>query len=179
MSITPAESGRILLLPGAYSEEGAGAFRLRASENPPALEDNDCDFGAGNTASTGVADSDALAGISSDEDRRIELATVVTGTLGADDQQRAGGEPAQAWTLEVRGGEELEITLTAEDFDPMLFVDGPSISPPLMDDDSAGELDSRITYTPTEDGVLRLVVSSYASGAAGEFELRIVRRLPR
>jgi hypothetical protein len=183
MSITPSESGRILLLPGAYSDEGAGAFRLRASEDPPALEDNDCDFGGtagdADAASTTSVDSEALAGVSSGDDRPIELATVVTGTLGTDDEQRASGEPAQAWTLEVRGGEELEITLTAEDFDPMLYVDGPSISPPLMDDDSAGDLDSRITYTPPEDGVLRLVVSSYASGATGDFELRIVRRLPQ
>jgi hypothetical protein len=182
MSITPSESGRVVLLPGAYSDDGSGAFRLRASEDPPALEDNGCDFGdtAGDSDADAadVADADALAGVSSGEDRPIELATVVTDSLRADEEQRASGEPAQAWTLQVRAGEELEITLTSDDFDPMLYLDGPQVSPPLMDDDSAGDLDSRITYTPTEDGVLRLVVSSYSAGATGSFELRIVRRLP-
>ncbi|MGE0158001.1 MAG: hypothetical protein AB7T31_01245 [Gemmatimonadales bacterium] len=177
MSITPSASGTIVLLPGAYSDEGEGAFRLRASEDPPELEDNGCAFGDADSPPA-VADADALAGVSAGDDRPIELATVVEGTLGADDQRRATGEPAQAWTLQVRAGEELEITLASDDFDPMLYVDGPSISPPLMDDDGAGDLDSRITYTPPEDGVLRLVVSSYTSDASGSFELRIVRRLP-
>jgi hypothetical protein len=179
MSITPSASGPITLFPGALADDASGAFRLRATEEPPALEDNGCDFGDDATTSeAGVADAQALSGVSPGVDRPIELATVVQGSLSAADEHRASGQPAQAWTLQVRAGEEIEFTLTATDFDPMLFLDSPSISPPLMDDDGAGSLNSRITYTPPEDGVLRVVVSSYGSDVSGDFELRIVRRLP-
>ena len=177
MSITPSESGSILLLPGAYSQEASGTFRLRASEDPLPMEDNGCDFSDAD-APAGVAAADALAGVSTGEARPVEPITVASGSLGSEDEHLAGGQPAQAWTLPVQAGEEIEITLVSEAFDPMLYVDGLSIAPPLMDDDGAGELDSRITYTPTEDGVLRLVVSAYAADAAGDFELRIVRRVP-
>ena len=74
--------------------------------------------------------------------------------------------------------QEIEVTLVSEAFDPVLYIDGPTLSPPLFDDDSAGELDSRITYTPEADGVLRIVVSAFASGATGSYDLRIVRRGP-
>ena len=175
MSITPSESGSILLLPGAYSQDASGAFRVRASDDPPPMEDNGCDFS--DDAAPSVVATDVLAGVSSGEARPVELTTVASGSLGPDDEHLAGGQPAQAWSMPVRAGEELEITLVSDAFDPVLYVDGPLLAPPLMDDDSAGDLDSRITYTPTEDGVLRLVVSAFASDAAGAFELRIVRRI--
>jgi hypothetical protein len=171
MAITPGESGRILLLPGSYDEARLGAFVIRASEDPPELEDGGC----GSLGSGTTADSTTLDGISSGSDRPIELRTVVTGSLGALDEHLASGAPAQAWTLFVRAGEELTIDLRSEAFDPVLFVDGDQLETPLMDDDSAGDLDSRIVYTPTADGTLRLVVAAYSSDATGDFELTIVR----
>ncbi len=177
MSITLSESGSILLLPGAYNQDASGAFRIRASEDPLPMEDNGCDF-SDDDAPTGLAAADVLAGVSTGEARPVEPITVASGSLGSEDERLAGGQPAQAWTLPAQAGEEVEITLVSDAFDPVLYVDAPSLSPPLMDDDSAGELDSRITYTPTEDGVLRLVVSAYATDATGAFELRIVRSVP-
>lgn len=174
LALTPTQSGRIVLLAGSYNEDRLGSFIIRASEDPPELEDSGCgSFAAATTTTT--ADVATLAGLSSGSDRPIELRTVVTGSLGADDEHLPSGAPAQAWTIYVRAGEELTIELRSEAFDPVLYVDGAQLSAPLMDDDSAGELDSRIVYTPMEDGVLRLVVAAYAADATGDFELSIVR----
>jgi len=175
LALTPTESGRIALLAGSYNEDRLGSFIIRASEDPPELEDSGCGSSA---AAITTADAATLAGLSSGADRPIELRTVVTGSLGAGDEHLASGAPAQAWTLFARAGEELTIELRSEAFDPVLYVDGAQLSAPLMDDDSAGELDSRVVYTPTEDGRLRLVVAAYSADASGDFELSIVRVLP-
>ncbi len=175
MSITPSESGPILLFPGAYAEDGSGVFRVRVASEPGPLEDNQCDFGVADAA--GV-DAGRLAGLTSGEERPVQPVTLAEGTLGSDDQRLGSGEPAQPWSLSVSAGEELEITLISEAFDPVLYVDGASLPEALMDDDSAGDLDSRITLTVPADGVLRIVASAFASDAAGDYEIRIVRRTP-
>jgi hypothetical protein len=176
MSITPSQSGRILLFPGAYADSASGAYSLRVSSEPGPLEDNRCDFGAAADASG--ADPVRLAGVTSGEERPVPPVTIAEGTLGSDEQRLSSGEPAQPWSLPVTAGEELEITLISEVFDPVLYVDGAALPAPLMDDDSAGELDSRITLTVPANGVIRIVVSAFASDAAGDYEIRIVRRTP-
>jgi hypothetical protein len=178
MAITPTQNGEIRLFPGGYREDASGAYRLRASESLVPLEDNGCDFEATAVVATSAFDGSLLAGISSGEDRRVEPVTVARGSLGSEDERLGTGQPAQAWTLPVTSLEEVEITLVSEAFDPVLYVDGAPVSAPLTDDDSAGELDSRITLTAVTNGLLRIVVSAYASDAAGDFELRIVRRSP-
>ena len=73
-------------------------------------------------------------------------------------------------------GDEMVFELISDEFDPVLYLDGPGLNAPLMDDDGAGSLDSRIVFTATESGVMRLVVTALGSDGAGTFRLRAIRR---
>lgn len=172
MAITPSASGPIVLLPGSFYDDATGQFLVRASENPPPLETGGC--GAKGSTS---AWSDALAPVGSGASRRMQVGAVVTGTLGSDDERLSSGEPAQAWTMMVRAGDELVVDLISEDFDPVLYVDGDMLVETLRDDDSLGDQDARVVFTAPSNGIVRLVVSAYAADGAGAFELRAVRRL--
>ena len=63
--------------------------------------------------------------------------------------------------------------------DAFLYLMGPGLSSPLMDDDGAGGLNSRIEVTLPEEGVYTLVVSSVGAGSEGDFRLRAFRRMVR
>ena len=58
----------------------------------------------------------------------------------------------------------------------MLYLDDGGLLGPIMDDDGAGSLDSRIVYTATRDRVVRLVVSALSEEESGSFRLRAIRR---
>jgi hypothetical protein len=172
MSITPSASGPIVLLPGSFYGDATGDFVIRASEDPPPLEAGGC--GAGSGAS---ARPDALATVGSGASRRMQVGTIVSGTLGPEDERLSSGEPAQAWTMMVRAGDELVVDLVSEDFDPVLYIDGAMLAETLRDDDSLGNQDAQIVLTAPTNGTLRLVVSAYSPEGSGSFELRAVRRI--
>ena len=82
------------------------------------------------------------------------------------------GRRSQAWTFEATAGQAVTVELLSDSFDSYLTVMGPGLVTPLEDDDSAGDLDSRIVFTPAESGTFRVIASSLG-GDAGEFELRV------
>ncbi len=175
MEINSTETGTVKVVVASYFLEQFGSFFLRASTDPPPMEVSGCS-GTDDAAGGGFSsDPAAVVTVSSGDSRRIEIGTEVQGELSASDEVLASGEPAQPWTVEVQAGDELVFELIADDFDPKLFLDGDALLTPLMDDDSAGSLDSRITYTATESGTMRLIVSAYAAGDAGSFRLRVIR----
>ena len=175
MAIIPVASGTLTLLVGSFYEEGSGNFIIRASTDPPTMEAGGCiDPNSGGGTS---ADPSVIGSISSGESRRIEMGTEVEGVLGAFEETLAAGQPAQPWTIMVQAGEDLVFELISDDFDPILYLDGVSLFTPLMDDDSAGSLDSRIVYSATQNGMLRLVVTGIAEGDSGTFRLRAFRRV--
>ncbi|MCZ6795388.1 MAG: hypothetical protein O7J95_17425, partial [Planctomycetota bacterium] len=162
LTLTPSVSGTFQLLPGSYSG-GGGGYLLRVSTDPPTLESGGCGgFDAGGTAGGGgglAAAAGALAGISSGESRRMDVGTEVTGSLGFGDEVLVTGEPAQAWTIELTAGDEFVFELLSDDFDSVLYLDDGSPLGALMDDDGAGNLDSRIVYTAATRGIVRLVAT--------------------
>jgi hypothetical protein len=171
-----------VLLPGAYYAGAGGAFRLRVSLDPaPALEDGGCvgspDADPTAAATTVTGDAADIASVGSGADRVIAVGTEVVGTLGSE-EALATGEPAQAWTVVVPAGQEFVFELLADDFDPVLYLDRGEAREPLKDDDSAGNLGSRIEYTSDVDTTLRLVVTSVSADAAGRFRLRVIRKVP-
>jgi HEAT repeat protein len=58
-------------------------------------------------------------------------------------------------------------------FDPYLRLESPQGQPLAQDDDSGGNLNSRITYRAPEDGSYRIIVTTYAPGAHGQYTLTI------
>ena len=95
-------------------------------------------------------------------------------------------EPAFAYTLTGEANQTVRISLISDEFDPYLVLqdaDGNLID---TDDDSAGNFDSRITYTLPDAGEYTVIAQSFAyynnSGAAvGAFTLTVdtieVRRI--
>ncbi len=180
LTLTPSVSGTFQLLPGSFSG-GGGGYLLRVSTDPPTLESGGCGgFDAGGTAGGGgglAAAAGALAGISSGESRRMDVGTEVTGSLGFGDEVLVTGEPAQAWTIELTAGDEFVFELLSDDFDSVLYLDDGGPLGALMDDDGAGNLDSRIVYTAATRGIVRLVATALSQGGSGSFRLRAIRRV--
>ena len=176
LEIGPDVSGPLTLLVGSFYQQASGAFLVRASTDPPALEPGGCvGSDAGSTGGTS-SDPSTLVALSSGEDRPITIGTEALGTLGAFEEALAAGQPAQTWSLMVEAGDELIIELISDDFDPILYLDGPGLFTPLMDDDGAGELNSRIEYTAPESGRMRVAVTAISAEGSGDFRLRVLRR---
>jgi serine protease Do len=95
-----------------------------------------------------------------------------TSGLLSDDDAMLDDRRSQAWTFEGTAGRTVTIDLSSGDFDSYLTVIGPGITAPVEDDDSGGDLHSRIVLTLQESGTFRIVVSALGPGA-GAFELSV------
>ncbi|MCK5650348.1 MAG: PPC domain-containing protein, partial [Gemmatimonadetes bacterium] len=170
-------SGEVMLFPGALYEAGEGPYLLRVSIDPPPLEVGGC-VGPGSESSGYVADPQDLSGLTGsvgDLPRGAE----VEGALGPGDDVLGTGAFGQGWSYEGRAGDELAFELVSDAFDALLYLMGPGLSSPLVDDDGAGNLNSRIEVTLPEDGRYTLVVSTLEAGSEGDFRVRAFRRVVR
>lgn len=170
-----------VLLPGAYYSGGGGPYLLRVSTNPPPLEAGGCISPESTEETTATAvttgDPGMLDHLSSGTDRRLSVGTEAEGSLGFGDEALLTDQPAQAWTVDVRAGDELVFELLSDAFDPVLYLDAGGTLGPVMDDDGAGNLDSRIVFTATLDTTIRLVVTALTTDGSGSFRLRAIRRV--
>jgi hypothetical protein len=180
VEIGPGITGTVTLLIGSYYDSEAGDFLLRVSENPPTLASGGCtggidtgetDFGGGGT----TVDAMTLAGISSGASRPLEVGTEADGFLDST-ETLPGGQPAQSWSVMVEAGDRLVFEVYADDFDTMLYLDGPGLAAPLMDDDGGSGLNSRIVFIAGESGRMRVVVSALSEDLSGDFRVRAFRR---
>jgi hypothetical protein len=105
------------------------------------------------------------------EGRQLRSGSVVEGVL-RDGDLVVEGQPSQAWSFQARAGQVATIDLISEDFDSYLRIFGPGLSMGLSDDDSAGDLDSRIEVSFPQDGVYRVIASSLG-GSTGRYTLRV------
>lgn len=165
-----------VLLPGAYYNGASGNYLLRVSTDPSALEAGGCISPDTDSGVQATGDPGSLDHLSSGVDRRIAVGTEVEGSLGSSDEALESGNPAQTWAVDVRAGDELVFELLSDDFDPVLYLDAGGTLGPIMNDDGAGSLNSRIVYTPTLDTTIRLVVTALTTDGSGSFRLRAIRR---
>jgi hypothetical protein len=112
------------------------------------------------------------------EGRAVVVGGAVDGYLTGDEPLTADGRHGQAWALEGRAGETYVIELISDDFDAYLYFAGPGLSQPLTDDDSAGDLNSRIRVTLPESGSYRVIASALDAGGSGRFQLLVNRAEP-
>lgn len=72
-------------------------------------------------------------------------------------------KPYKMHKVNLKAGKTYVIDLFSSDqLDPYLILRDPADKTVAEDDDSAGDLNARITYTPTQDGEFRLIATSYA-----------------
>jgi hypothetical protein len=170
LSLTMPASGEVLLLPSSFDTSARGNFLLRVSTDPGSMESPD-----GGSATTGtMADASSVADVGPPV-ARLVFGGEISGTLRQTDGMTSGGGYAQAFTYDGTEGEEGVFELVAEDFDPFLYLVGPDLAWAVSDDDSAGNLDSRIEATLPEGGTYTVVASALREDVTGSFRLRVFR----
>lgn len=97
----------------------------------------------------------------------ISIGDSVSGTLG-------GGIPSTSYTFAGEAGQVVTIVLTSEDFDTYLRLQDPSGFEVAYDDDSAGNLDSRIgPYTLAANGTYTILAESFGGSSSGGYTLSL------
>jgi len=104
--------------------------------------------------------------------RSIDLGQRVEGQLGSLDPVVVEGRRGQVWAFQGVAGQQVVIDLVSDDFDCYLYLAGPGLPEPLSDDDSGGDLDSRLTLSLPETGEYRIIASSL-SGGTGAYSLSV------
>lgn len=179
LEITVPDDGQVMIIVEPYSASDRGAFRLRATTDPPALEVN----AGGGGGSTSIADrlepeaAAAVAALTSDPGRVLEIGVEADGELEDDDVVLDSEHRTQAWTFEGAAGDRVVFEMTAEGFDPIVYLAGPGLGAPLVDDDSGPGTNARLDVVLTESGTYR-VYAGALSEATGPFQLRVLRRRP-
>ena len=81
---------------------------------------------------------------------------------------------AQTHQLFLRGGTEYCVSVSSDQFDAFLRIEGPSGGVIGFNDDSTPECtDARLSWTAPRDGTYRIVVSNSTAGQTGAYILRV------
>jgi hypothetical protein len=83
------------------------------------------------------------------------------------------GKLGRIYSIQVKAGETYTIDLESPTIDSYLYLFDGKSKLLAQDDDSGGDVNSRITYRATADGVLHLLASSLDGTETGEFTLKV------
>lgn len=104
----------------------------------------------------------------------ITLNSRVTGRLSDRSDVLPDGSYFNSYVFEGRAGQEISVELSSREFDPYLILF--SLEDDefyLNDDDSAGDLNARLTTTLPSNGTYVILANSYAGGEEGRYELSL------
>lgn len=154
ITLTYLESGTFRVVASSNMARQTGTYLLRVSDTPGPTAGYPC----------GGMNPEELLNLPT-EGRTLVIGDVVAGTL-ASTSPTIGSEAkrAQAWSLDGTAGEAVTVTLESDAFDCYLYLTGPGLNEVLADDDGAGDLNSRITFTFPTDGIYRVVASVLSAG---------------
>ena len=103
----------------------------------------------------------------------IAIGAAAHGTLGASATHLPSGESADVYSLTLQPGQSARVDLASAAFDSFLVVRGPQPTDAWEDDDGGGGHNSSIALNSPTGGTYRIVVTSYRSGEAGAYDLRV------
>ena len=95
-----------------------------------------------------------------------------SGELTPLDNQRRSGKYEDVYQVQGRRGQRVEITLTSDDFDGYLVVNGPGGYAMFNDDGEGLELGSRLILELPQDGQYRVSATSFAPGSMGAYQIQ-------
>ncbi|MBW4437382.1 MAG: PPC domain-containing protein [Pleurocapsa minor GSE-CHR-MK-17-07R] len=153
ITITLNDPGAYLVRARAFGSSGSGDYALIATVE---------DFGSSTSGSTS---SGTTSGTTTGAQASGELVSVVSGNLPR------GGQ--QDYIYSAQAGERATFLLASAAFDTFLELYGPSGLLLSSDDDSGGNLDSRITHTFGGAGEYVLRVRSFNNNSGGAFTLTV------
>jgi hypothetical protein len=144
--VLPAD-GEYTIEATSFSRFSTGSYTLTVSEG-----------------STGpVVSGDTVA----QDSGEISIGDAVTGSLNT-------STVTTRYTFEAEAGQVVTISLTSEDFDTYVRLLDPSGSELAYDDDSGGNLDSRIgPFTLPSNGTYTISVESFGGSATGSYNLSL------
>jgi hypothetical protein len=92
---------------------------------------------------------------------------------------RVGSGEQHIWTFNGNAGDVVVIEMSAsnasDSLDPYLILYNPGGATAQMDDDSGGNLNSRIRFALPESGTYTIGAQSFAGVSSGSYELRLSR----
>ena len=86
------------------------------------------------------------------------------------------GTPYETHVIDLQAGDEVDVTMIAQDFDSYLQIwdaDGNSL---VQDDDSGGGLNARASMTVPTSGTYQIIANSYSAEARGDYSLTVRTR---
>lgn len=93
-------------------------------------------------------------------------------SLNAGDDTLESGEYLESYDIVVREGQWLRVEVVSGDFDPYLLILSPTGEQTDVDDSAAGNTSmTKAVVQATEGGEWQVVVTSYAVGESGAYEL--------
>jgi hypothetical protein len=106
--------------------------------------------------------------------RRLSIGQTQVSRLTASSGMMPDNTPFETWYLEGRAGTGVTITMRSSEFDSFLHVGARGGSSAIAtDDDSGGDLDSRVTTTIPAGGVLVIVANTVGEGESGAYSLEV------
>lgn len=100
----------------------------------------------------------------------LTVGGTVTGSLASDDTRTSQGKYEDQHTLTLAAGQGAVVLLVSEDFDCYLKITG-TTEGVREDDDSAGDLDSRLMVMPAGGGTYSVTVTTYGPEEVGSYTL--------
>jgi hypothetical protein len=162
VTFTLLETGTFRVVASSLSAGETGTYTIRVSDQPAPPPSHGC----------GEIDPGVIESLST-EGRIVRMGSVVTGRLGLGSPTVEEGRPAEAWQLDGRAGDRVQVALESDDFDSYLYVAGPGLDGVQTDDDGGGDLNSLIELTLPADGPYKVIASALSAGSSGAYTLRI------
>jgi S1-C subfamily serine protease len=80
---------------------------------------------------------------------------------------------AQVHEFQFKAGKTYTLDLMSDDFDAYLRIEDESKAKLAEDNDGAGNLNARVVFTPKEDGIYRLAVTTFEAAQTGAYRLTV------
>lgn len=96
----------------------------------------------------------------------------ITDSIAQNNTSRLG-KLARVYSINVKAGQTYTIDLSSQDIDCYLYLFNANSKLLAQDDDSGGDLNSRIVIRATQDGVYHIIATSLGGDETGEFNLRV------
>lgn len=116
-------------------------------------------------AQSNEAESETLDSVSMMGNLRME--ETATGSVGQSDAL-VGGSPLHQWILQAKEGDRVAITVSSEQFDTYLYVDGPRLEPLVNNNRVDGDTNSLICVDVPATENYRIVVGAYDVASSGD-----------
>lgn len=160
VDIAAAEDGAYTILVTSYQAGETGRYQLRyVTGQPPAPAPTTPNTPPNTATTTSTTTASTSPGASQ------------PGELATGDRQLRSGEFYDTFTRTLTAGQSLRVRLESTAFDPYLIVRAPSGAQSDNDDTTPQDRNSTVEIASTEAGTYTIMVTSYAAGEHGAYQL--------